>query len=104
MRAWIQRLLGRGELALVELRLAGHAAGNTPLRRRGGWVARQQQPRHFEGARQVVRLVQIFGGARQHAGAIRMVGNTCANLTPDSMPRVCQALRSPAGSSASCFW
>ena len=73
-------LLGLGELQQVEVRLADDGVRDAPLRRVGRRLVRQHQVRDLDGALQVLRGEDVLGGARQHAGAVGMLGEAGAEL------------------------
>ncbi len=66
--------LGLIEVALIELRAANDGPGDALLRQIHLGIARQQRLAELDRAGQIVRRVGILGRARQHAGALRVVG------------------------------
>ena len=73
-------LLRFGELQQVEIRLADDGVGDAALGLVGRRLVRQHQVGDFDGALQVLRGEDVFGGARQHARAVGMFGEAGAEL------------------------
>ena len=73
-------LLRFGELQQIEVRLADDGVRDAALGLIGRRLVRQHQVRDFDRALQILRREDVFGGARQHAGAVGMFGEAGAEL------------------------
>ena len=97
-------LLRFGELHEVEVRLADDGVGDAALGLVGRRLVREHQVRDLDRALQVLRGEDVFGGARQHAGAVGMLGKAGAELHAGIHRRACAPRSSrPAARFSSYF-